>query len=107
MKPKPAREVQLRREANELWRRSQSDLRPGSGNCRNRRRVRAPLPAEVSSPLAQGRLPLLYTAWPFTPLDEATVGLPGRLSRESHSLCSSKTTPPTTSAKLATKLATL
>src|SRR5690349_21752534 len=102
MKPKPAREVQLRREANELWRRSPSDLRPGSGNCRNRPRVYGPLPAEESSPLAQGRLPLLYTAWPFTPLDEATVGLPGRLSRESHGLCSSKTTTPTLATKLGT-----
>src|SRR5579862_4753406 len=100
MKPKPAREVQLRRGVDELWRRSLSDLRPGSGNCRNRRRVHAPLPAEESSPLVQGRRILLYTAWPFTPLDEATVGLPVRLSRESHSLCSSKTTTPT-STKLA------
>src|ERR1700729_762451 len=102
MKPKPAREVQLPREANELWRRSLSDLRPGSGNCRNRGPLRAPLPAKESKPLAQGRLPHLYTAWPFTPLDEATVGLPGRLSRESHGLCSSKTTTPTSATKLAT-----
>src|ERR1700759_1053948 len=102
MKAKPAQEVQLRREANELWRRSLSDLRPGSGNCRNRRRVHAPLPAEESSPLAQGRLLPLYTAWPFTPLDEATEGLPGRLSRESNGLCSSKTTTPTKATKLAT-----
>src|ERR1700742_4048077 len=102
MKPKPAREVRLRREANELWRRSLSDLPPGSDNCRNRRRVRAPLPAEVSNPLVQGRLPLLYTAWPFTPLNETTVGLPARLSRESNGLSSSKTTTPTSVPKLAT-----
>src|SRR6202034_3970550 len=100
MIPKPAREVQLRREANELWRRSPSDLRPGSGNCRNRRRVRARLPAEESSPLVQGRLPHLYTAWPFTPLDETTVGLPARLSRESYDLSSSPRTTPTSITKL-------
>src|SRR6202142_1701149 len=81
MKPKPAREVRLRRGVDEPWRRSLSDLRPDSGNCRNRRRVRAPLPAEESSPLVQGRLPLLYTAWPFTPLDETTGGLPAQFSR--------------------------
>src|ERR1700742_3071826 len=102
MKPRPAQEVQLRREANEPWRRSLSDLRPGSGNCRNRRRVLAPLPAEESNPLAQGRLIPLYTAWPFTPLNETTVGLPGRLSRESHGLSSLKTITPTSVPKLGT-----
>src|SRR5712675_99800 len=40
-------------------------------NC-NPRDGRAPLPARAQNPLARGPLPLLYTAWPFTPQHAAS-----------------------------------
>src|SRR5450432_2134242 len=76
-----AQEARVRREASGRSRQSRSDPPPGSGKNCTRQDDRALRPAEVSNPLVQGPLLHLYTASPFTPLDETIGGLPARFSR--------------------------